>query len=90
MEGIMNTEFKFGTLAIYEIGEFVSNKIREGNTSGDAELTINVSEDEFKLIDEDLFYRLREDDTQEFVPSEGIININFDNVKIIVKNKSME
>jgi hypothetical protein len=49
MEGIMNTEFKFGTLAIYEIGEFVSNKIREGNTSGDAELTINVSEDEFNL-----------------------------------------
>lgn len=86
----MNTEFKFGTLAIYEIGGFVSNKIREGNTSGDVDLTINVNDEEFKLIDEDLFYRLREDETQEFVPSDGIINVNFDNVKIIIKNKSME
>ena len=86
----MNMEFKLGTLLLFEIGEFVSNKLREGNTSGDSDLIINVSDEEFKLIDEDLYYRLRENESQEFVPSEGKIILNFDKLRIIIKNKSTD
>ena len=83
----MNSEFKFGTLSIYQIGEFVSKRMMEDNLDGNAELTITMDEDKFKLIDEDLFYRMRTSEEQEFVPSEGEIIVNFDNLKIILKEK---
>ena len=83
-------EFKFGTLSIFEIGEFVSKKLMEDRVSGNAELTVNLDEKEFKLLDEDLFYRMRTDGTQEFIPSEGEIIVNFDKLRIVVKNKSMD
>ena len=33
------------------------------------------------------YYRNRKDESQEFIPSEGEIDINFELVKIIVKEK---
>ena len=41
----------------------------------------------FKRVDEDLFYRNRRGDREDFIPSEGEININFDGVKIIIKQR---
>lgn len=78
-------EFKFGTMSIYDIGLFISNRLREDGITNKAELSIYVSEDEFKKIDEDLYYRNRVNDEQDFIPSEGEIIVNFDMVKIIVK-----
>lgn len=86
----MSTEFKFGTLSIFEIGEFVSKRIMEDRVDGNAELVINLNDKEFKLLDEDLFYRMKTDESQEFIPSEGEIIVNFDKLKIVIKNKSME
>ena len=64
--------------------------MKEDGIEDTAELNIFLNKDEFKRVDEDLFYRMREDESQEFIPSEGEIIINFDKVKINIKEKSMD
>jgi len=81
-------EFKFGTMSIYELGQFISDKLHDDGVNERAVLTVYVNTDEFKKVDEDLYYRNRTDEKQEFVPSDGEIIVNFDNVKILIKVKS--
>ena len=78
--------FKLGTLSIFELGQFISEKLRDDGVEEQAILSIYVNEDEFKKVDEDLYYRNRTDEKQEFVPSDGEIIVNFDNVKILIKS----
>ncbi len=80
-------EFKFGTMSIFELGQFISSKLKEDGVTIQSELTVYVTNEEFKKVDEDLYYRNRKDESQEFIPSEGEIDINFELVKIIVKEK---
>jgi len=80
-------EFKFGTMSISELGQFISDKLHDDGVKERAVLTVYVNTDEFKKVDEDLYYRNRKDESQEFIPSEGEIDINFELVKIIVKEK---
>ena len=80
-------DFKFGTASIFELGQMISSKLNEDGITQQSELYVYLNEEEFRKVDEDLFYRNREDESQEFIPSEGEIDINFDNVKIIVKQK---
>ena len=80
-------DFKFGTASIFELGQIISSKLNEDGVTQQSELYVYLNEEEFRKVDEDLFYRNREDESQEFIPSEGEIDINFDNVKIIVKQK---
>ena len=79
--------FKFGTMSIFELGQFISSKLKEDGVTMQSELTVYVTSEEFKKIDEDLYYRNRKGESQEFIPSEGEIDINFELVKIIVKEK---
>lgn len=80
-------DFKFGTMSIFELGQFISSKLKEDGVTMQSELTVYVTSEEFKKVDEDLYYRNRKDESQEFIPSEGEIDINFELVKIIVKEK---
>lgn len=80
-------EFKFGSMSIVELGDIISEKLAEDGVTEKAELTVYVNNDEFKKIDEDLFYRTRKDENTEFVPSEGEIDVNFEGVNIIIKQK---
>lgn len=79
--------FKFGTMSIFELGQFISSRLKEDGITIQSELIVYVTSEEFKKIDEDLYYRNRKDESQEFIPSEGEIDINFELVKIIVKEK---
>ena len=83
-----STEFKFGAISISEIGSFISKKLMDDNVNGVAELNIELNGDEFKRVDEDLYYRMRENEDEKFEPSEGEIIINFDKVKITITQKS--
>ena len=74
--------FKFGTMSIFELGQFISSKLKEDGITIQSELIVYVTSEEFKKIDEDLYYRNRKDESQEFIPSEGEIDINFELVKI--------
>ena len=80
-------DFKLGTMSIFELGQFISSKLKEDGITIQSELIVYVTREEFKKIDEDLYYRNRKDESQEFIPSEGEIDINFELVKIIVKEK---
>ena len=80
-------EFKFGTMSIFELGQFISLKLKEDGVTKQSELIVYVTSEEFKKVDEDLYYRNRKDESQEFIPSDGEIDINFELVKIIVKEK---
>lgn len=80
-------EFKFGTVSIYNIGTFLSEALKNDGVEEKASLVIYLNEEEFKKVDEDLYYRNREDDEDKFVPSEGEIDINFENVNLMIKQK---
>lgn len=80
-------EFKFGTMSIFELGQMVSSKLREDGITQKSELCVYLNEEEFKKVDEDLFYRTKRGDREDFIPSEGEIDINFEGVKIIVKQR---
>jgi hypothetical protein len=80
--------FKFGTMSIFELGQMISSKLKEDGITQKSELCVYLNEEEFRRVDEDLFYRNRRGDREDFVPSEGEIDINFEGVKIIIKVKS--
>lgn len=79
--------FKLGTSSIYELGKLVSDKLEKDGVTTPCELTIYVSNEEFKKVDEDLYYRNKTDDSQEFIPSEGEIIVKIDNVQVLIKVK---
>ena len=80
-------EFKFGTVSIFELGQLISAKLKDDGITQQSELYIYVDKEQFKKVDEDLFYRNKKSDNQEFIPSEGEIDINFEGVKVIIKEK---
>ena len=80
-------DFKFGSISIIELGNIIEEKLKEDGITEKAELTVYVNDDEFKKIDEDLFYRTRKDENIEFTPSEGEIEVNFEGVNIIIRKK---
>jgi hypothetical protein len=80
-------DFKFGTMSIFELGQMISSKLKEDGITQKSELCVYLNEEEFKKVDEDLFYRTKRGDREDFVPSEGEIDINFEGVKIIVKQR---
>ena len=84
------SEFNLGSLSIFSIGDVLSETLRDYGVRQKADLIIYVNEEEFKLVDEDLFYRNRKDESEEFVPSEGEIDITFEGVNMIIKQKSGE
>ena len=75
------------TNKIQEIGDYISEQMRQLNIN-DSMLLINVDKESFKKIDEDLFYRMNENNKEkEFIPSEKEIIISFPNVKLIINEK---
>lgn len=80
-------EFNFGTLSIAELGNLLSEELNKYGIKEKAELRIFLDKDEFKKVDEDLFYRNRKDETEEYVPSDGETIINFDMVKMMIFEK---
>ena len=75
------------TNKIQEIGDSISEQMRQLNIN-DSMLNINVDTESFKKIDEDLFYRMIENNKEkEFIPSEKEIIISFPNVKLIINEK---
>ena len=83
-------EFKLGAVNVYELGRSLSEKLMEYGVMGKQELIIYLGENNFRKLDEDLFYRNKTDDGKEFTPSDNEIDINFDLVKIIVKKKMIK
>lgn len=76
--------FNFNTANIYELCEEIVKRLNKDGITNDVTLTIPLEKDKFKKVDEDLFYRMRENDNDEFIPSEGKINVRVENVVLII------
>ena len=83
-------EFNLGSMSIFSLGSVLSETLAEYGVREKADLIIYLNDDEFSKVDEDLFYRNRKDEKEEFVPSEGEIDITFEGVNMKIKNKSGE
>lgn len=70
---------------IFELGSTVSRILDKDGITDKAELTVYVDEEQFRKVDEDLFYR--NNGEGEFTPSEGEININFDKVVLFIRKR---
>jgi hypothetical protein len=78
------------TSEIAKIGSTVSEILAQNHATECNEIKIVVDDESFLKIDEDLFYRNRKDDKQEFRPSDNQIVVNFPNVRIFIRKKSAE
>jgi len=76
--------FSFGTANIYELCEEIVKRLNKDGITNDVTLTIPLDKDRFKKVDEDLFYRMRENEDEKFIPSEGEINVRVENVVLII------
>lgn len=83
-------EFNLGSMSIFSLGSVLSETLAEYGVREKADLIIYLNDEEFSKVDEDLFYRNRKDEKEEFVPSEGEIDITFEGVNMKIKNKSGE
>jgi hypothetical protein len=81
-------EFNLSSMSIFSIGSVLSETLADYGVREKADLVIYLNEDEFKKVDEDLFYRNRKSEDDEFIPSEGEIDIKYNGVRIIIKNKT--
>ena len=79
-------ELKLTSYNIADFGSTLSDKLYELGIT-DSTLVINLPSKEFKKVDEDLFYRNRQSDDEEYIPSDNDIDISFNNVKIIINKK---
>ena len=81
----MEKEFNFGFAKIVELGNIISEKLIEYGVGNESELVIYLKPEAFLKADEDLFYRIRNDDSEEFIPSEGEIDVKFENIKMTLR-----
>ena len=77
-------------MSIFNLGSVLSETLAEYGVKYKADLIVYLGDNEFKMVDEDLFYRNRKDEKEEFVPSDGEIDITFEGVNITIKKKSGE
>lgn len=80
-------EFNLSSMSIFSLGSVLSETLAEYGVKEKADLTIYLNDEEFSKVDEDLFYRNRKDESEEFIPSEGEIDITFEGANIIIKKK---
>ena len=74
-------------MSIFSLGSVLSETLAEYGVKEKADLIIYLNDEEFKMVDEDLFYRNRKDEKEEFIPSEGEIDITFEGTNITIKKK---
>lgn len=80
-------DFNLSSMSIFSLGSILSETLAEYGVKEKADLIIYLNEEEFKMVDEDLFYRNRKDEKEEFIPSEGEIDITFEGANITIKKK---
>lgn len=69
---------------LFDIGIELSNKMAEHKLGIKNQLVIEVDEESFKKIDEDLYYRNNSNE-KEFVPSFSEITVKFPFLDIVIK-----
>lgn len=80
------------TEKINNIGKYLSENLHNCGIKN-SEIIIYVDKNDLRKIDEDLYYRLNNNDENkenDFTPSDNEITILFHNLKFIIKEKSVQ
>lgn len=80
------------TEKINNIGKYLSENLHECGIK-ESEIIVYVDKHDLRKIDEDLYYRLNDNNENKednFIPSDNEITILFHNLKFIIKEKSMQ
>ena len=73
-------EIKLSRDRLIELGSYISETLIKTNVINECSLEINVDEKSFQKIDEDIFFR--ENNHEEYQPSEDKIVLRFNNLLI--------
>lgn len=79
-------EKKMGFFEILELGKTIEKQLVQYNNKEHNELKIFVDKEDFKKIDEDIYYR-QFPEGKDFQPSDNTILINFEFLRIIISKK---
>lgn len=73
---------QLGAKHIIELGGMISNELKNNGVTLPFRLEVKVNSKDFMKIDEDLYYRSRNDTSGEFIPSQEKIIITIDGGEI--------
>lgn len=82
--------FNLSTMNISDIASTIQHKLDMFGVDGKSELIIYVDGDEFRKVDEDLYYRNRSDDGEKFTPSDGEVVVGFGKLTVKVVSDEPE
>ena len=75
-------ELTLNSIKIYELGEYISKYLNDNGLTQENDLVINVTKEQLRKIDEDLYYR-NKPEGQEFTPSDTDVVVKFENLNMI-------
>jgi len=75
-------ELTLNSIKIYELGEYISKYLNDNGLSQENDLVVNVTKEQLRKIDEDLYYR-NKPEGQEFTPSDTDVVVKFENLNMI-------
>ena len=81
-------DFTLNTNTLFEIGANVSKKLISHGVTETSVMTIPLGKEEFEKLDEDLFLRNKKSDDEEFKPSEGSIELFFEQLVIKIEKNA--
>ena len=81
-------DFTLNTNTLFEIGANVSKKLISHGVTTTSVMTIPLGKEEFETLDEDLFLRNKKSDDEEFKPSEGSIELFFEQLVIKIEKNA--
>lgn len=67
---------------IIEFGIEINKKMHDFHFLNKNDLIINLKQEDFVALDQDLYYRQEHDENDKFIPSEDEINLSFDKLNI--------
>lgn len=81
-------DFTLNTNILYEIGKNASTELLSHGVKTTATLLIPLGKEEFEKLDEDLFLRNKKSDDEKFQPSEGVIELFFEQLVIKIEKNA--
>ena len=68
---------------LMKLGQMITNELKDMRFNSECVLTMKLDKDKLLKLDEDLYYR-QYTDGKDYVPTDGEINVKFDNLTIVV------
>lgn len=75
-------DLTLNSVKIFELGEYIAKYLNDNGLRKENDLVINVTQEQLRKIDEDLYYR-NKPEGKEFTPSDTDVVVKFENLNMI-------